>query len=154
MSRVNTRAAGKGRDGGIARDTRDTPIVVVENHLNEVDIYEGGQFGFDLLHPYAFLFIEIVVVLLVARDMDVALIGGIENFGLIEQACDGQWVAVAQQSAGDGGRGGDFVDVALVNLKHLRHGGRVNIAPEEQIVITEHIGAAEMLSEDGEAVHA
>ena len=126
----------------------------MENHLYEVDIYEGGQLGVDLLHPYVFFFFEIVVVLLVARDVDVALVGGIEDFGLVEQSRDGQGVAVAQQSAGDGGRGGDFVDVALVNLKHLRHGGRVNIAPEEQIVITEHIGAAEMLSEDGEAVHA
>ena len=57
----------------------------MEHNLHEVDIHQRLQFALQVFHPALVHLVEVVVILKVVRDEDVARIGGVENFGLVEK---------------------------------------------------------------------
>ena len=63
VTRIDIGAAGKGRNGSIARYTHYATIVVMEYHLHQVDIHQRRQTGVDALHPHLLFLVEVIVIL-------------------------------------------------------------------------------------------
>lgn len=170
VSGVDGRAAREGGDGVVAGTANDAAVVVLDDDLHQIEIHARIQLAVDLLHPAALHLVVVVVVGLVARDVDVLWIGSIEYLGLVVETRDnvGGGMARAHQhgvigredgggchtahSSGDGGGCHHFIKVIFVYRYHLGSILTVDVAPDEHVVVAELVGAAEVGAVDGESI--